>query len=118
MNIGALTAKVATVGGPKVQLAAAKVAKYSPQILTAVGIVGGIASTVMIARATLKVEALVENHEMGRRVIADKTVVALAPVEELEHSEHPWIKEYFLGPRGRAAGGKRASAQTTATRTS
>jgi len=74
MNIGALTAKVATVGGPKVQLAAAKVAKYSPQILTAVGIVGGIASTVMIARATLKVEALVENHEMGRRVIADKTV--------------------------------------------
>jgi phospholipid/cholesterol/gamma-HCH transport system ATP-binding protein len=36
-------------------------------------------------------------------VIADKTVVATAPVPELEKSDHPWIKEYFLGPRGRAA---------------
>jgi len=36
-------------------------------------------------------------------VLADKKVVAVAPVRELEHSDHPWIKEYFLGPRGRAA---------------
>ncbi len=36
-------------------------------------------------------------------VIADKKVVATAPVPELERSEHPWIKQYFLGPRGRAA---------------
>ena len=36
-------------------------------------------------------------------VLADKKVVAIAPVEELEKSDHPWIKEYFLGPRGRAA---------------
>lgn len=36
-------------------------------------------------------------------VLADKKVVAIAPVEELERSDHPWIKEYFLGPRGRAA---------------
>ena len=36
-------------------------------------------------------------------VIADKKVVATAPVAELEKSDHPWIKEYFLGPRGRAA---------------
>lgn len=36
-------------------------------------------------------------------VIADKKVVATAPVQELEHSDHPWIREYFLGPRGRAA---------------
>ena len=39
-------------------------------------------------------------------VIADKKVVAVAPVRELEKSDHPWIKEYFLGPRGRAAGAK------------
>jgi len=39
-------------------------------------------------------------------VLADKHVVAIAPVRELEHSDHPWIKEYFLGPRGRAAGSK------------
>jgi phospholipid/cholesterol/gamma-HCH transport system ATP-binding protein len=36
-------------------------------------------------------------------VLADKKVVAVAPVHELERSNHPWIKEYFLGPRGRAA---------------
>jgi phospholipid/cholesterol/gamma-HCH transport system ATP-binding protein len=36
-------------------------------------------------------------------VIADKKVVAVAPVTELETSTHPWIQEYFLGPRGRAA---------------
>jgi phospholipid/cholesterol/gamma-HCH transport system ATP-binding protein len=36
-------------------------------------------------------------------VIADKKVVAMAPVRELEHSDHPWIKSYFQGARGRAA---------------
>ena len=36
-------------------------------------------------------------------VLADKHVVEKATVQELERSEHPWIKEYFLGPRGRAA---------------
>lgn len=36
-------------------------------------------------------------------VLADKRVVAKATVQELEQSEHPWIREYFLGPRGRAA---------------
>ena len=36
-------------------------------------------------------------------VIADKRVVAAAPVHELEKADHPWIREYFLGPRGRAA---------------
>jgi len=42
-------------------------------------------------------------------VIADRKVVATAPIAELEHSDHPWIREYFMGPRGRAAakaGGK------------
>jgi phospholipid/cholesterol/gamma-HCH transport system ATP-binding protein len=35
-------------------------------------------------------------------VLADGKVVAVAPVQELETSDHPWIREYFLGPRGRA----------------
>ena len=38
-------------------------------------------------------------------VIADKKVVAMAPVRELERSDHPWIKSYFQGARGRAAAG-------------
>ena len=36
-------------------------------------------------------------------VLADKHVVEVAPVADLERSQHPWIQEYFLGPRGRAA---------------
>jgi len=44
-------------------------------------------------------------------VIADKRIVAAAPISELEKSEQPWIKEYFLGPRGRAAAG--ASGRST-----
>ncbi len=36
-------------------------------------------------------------------VLADKKVVAVDKIEKLETSDHPWIREYFLGPRGRAA---------------
>jgi phospholipid/cholesterol/gamma-HCH transport system ATP-binding protein len=36
-------------------------------------------------------------------VIADKKIAAVGPISELERSEHPWIQDYFLGPRGRAA---------------
>lgn len=36
-------------------------------------------------------------------VVADRRIVAKATVQELERSDHPWIREYFLGPRGRAA---------------
>ncbi len=36
-------------------------------------------------------------------VIADKKVVAVGTIDELMLSPHPWIHEYFQGPRGRAA---------------
>jgi phospholipid/cholesterol/gamma-HCH transport system ATP-binding protein len=36
-------------------------------------------------------------------VLADKTVVQVGTTDELEKSTHPWIQEYFMGPRGRAA---------------
>jgi phospholipid/cholesterol/gamma-HCH transport system ATP-binding protein len=36
-------------------------------------------------------------------VLADKHVVTTATISELERSDHPWIQEYFHGPRGRAA---------------
>jgi phospholipid/cholesterol/gamma-HCH transport system ATP-binding protein len=45
-------------------------------------------------------------------VLADKKIVAMAPVRELEHSDHPWIREYFLGPRGRTAAAAAARAKT------
>ena len=36
-------------------------------------------------------------------VIADKHVIAVGTIEELTALDHPWIQEYFHGPRGRAA---------------
>jgi phospholipid/cholesterol/gamma-HCH transport system ATP-binding protein len=35
-------------------------------------------------------------------VIADKKVIAVGTIPELLESDHPWIQEYFNGPRGRA----------------
>jgi phospholipid/cholesterol/gamma-HCH transport system ATP-binding protein len=36
-------------------------------------------------------------------VIADRKIVAVGTIDELMLSQHPWIHEYFMGPRGRAA---------------
>jgi phospholipid/cholesterol/gamma-HCH transport system ATP-binding protein len=45
-------------------------------------------------------------------VIADKKVVATGTIAELERSDHPWIKLYFLGPRGRSAAQAQAARGT------
>ncbi|MDA5343738.1 ABC transporter ATP-binding protein, partial [Stenotrophomonas maltophilia] len=39
-------------------------------------------------------------------VLADRKVVANAPLPEIEKLDHPWIQEYFHGPRARAARGE------------
>ena len=36
-------------------------------------------------------------------VLSEKKVVAVGTIEELLALDHPWIQEYFNGPRGRAA---------------
>ncbi|PHR59221.1 MAG: ABC transporter ATP-binding protein [Robiginitomaculum sp.] len=36
-------------------------------------------------------------------VLADQKVEIIAPIDELLRSPHPWVHEYFHGPRGRAA---------------
>ncbi len=38
-------------------------------------------------------------------VLADKKVIAVGTIPELIETGHPWITEYFTGPRGRAAQG-------------
>ena len=38
-------------------------------------------------------------------VLADRKVVAVGTIPELLALDHPWIQEYFSGPRGRAAAG-------------
>ena len=44
-------------------------------------------------------------HEICDRVavLADKRVIAVGTIPELLALDHPWIQEYFNGPRGRAA---------------
>ena len=37
-------------------------------------------------------------------VLADGHVIAVGTIPELLASDHPWIQQYFNGPRGRAAG--------------
>ncbi|MEM6648794.1 MAG: ATP-binding cassette domain-containing protein [Pseudomonadota bacterium] len=36
-------------------------------------------------------------------VLAEKQVIAVGPINEVRQADHPWIQEYFSGPRGRAA---------------
>lgn len=36
-------------------------------------------------------------------VLADRRVIAVGTIDELLSTQHPWIQEYFNGPRGRAA---------------
>jgi phospholipid/cholesterol/gamma-HCH transport system ATP-binding protein len=43
-------------------------------------------------------------------VLADKRVIAVGTIPELLRSDHPWIQEYFNGPRARAAQGTHARA--------
>lgn len=36
-------------------------------------------------------------------VLSDGKVLAIGPLDEVRENPHPWIQEYFSGPRGRAA---------------
>jgi phospholipid/cholesterol/gamma-HCH transport system ATP-binding protein len=36
-------------------------------------------------------------------VLAERRVIAVGPLDEIERLDHPWVQEYFNGPRGRAA---------------
>lgn len=73
-------------------------------------------------QATLGLTVVMVTHDLDTlyattdrvAVLADKKVVATAPVQELEESSHPWIRHYFLGPRGRAAAAAEADAEEAA----
>jgi len=62
-------------------------------------------------QASLKLTVFMITHDLDSlhaicdrvAVIADKKVVATGTIAELERSDHPWIQQYFLGPRGRAS---------------
>lgn len=41
-------------------------------------------------------------------VLADRRVLAVGTIDELLAIDHPWLQDYFMGPRGRAAATSRA----------
>jgi len=45
-------------------------------------------------------------------VLADGKVIAVGTIPELLESDHPWIQEYFNGPRGRAARASKSRAES------
>ena len=48
--------------------------------------------------------AAIEGQDCDRvAVLADKKVIAVGTIDQLLAMDHPWIQEYFNGPRGRAA---------------
>lgn len=47
-------------------------------------------------------------------VLAEKRVLVNAPIAEVEQYDHPWVQEYFHGPRARAAQHTRDVAQARA----
>ena len=57
-------------------------------------------------------------HEICDRVavLADKKVLAIGTLPELLATDHPWIQEYFNGPRGRAAAVSHADEERKKTR--
>lgn len=65
-----------SIGGPTVQRAFLKASKYAPEILTGVGIAGVIGSTILIAKATTKLEPIIERHEKEVEVLrTDKALI-------------------------------------------
>ena len=82
MNLNSLK----TLGGPTVQRAALKISKYAPEILTGVGITGVIASTVLIARASTKLEGVVTDLEEAKAHVKDREL-ATDQSGELVYSE-------------------------------
>lgn len=59
---------------------------------------------------TLGLSVLVVTHDLDTlytvcdrvAVLAEQRIIAVAPVRELEHTDHPWLHEYLMGKRTRA----------------
>jgi len=70
-------------------------------------------------RKTLGTTMLVITHDLDSLyrvcdrvlVLADKKIIAAGTLAELERSTHPWVREYFGGPRAKAAAAARFRAQ-------
>lgn len=59
---------------------------------------------------TMGLSVLVVTHDLDTlyticnrvAVLADSRIIAIAPVRELEGTDHPWLRQYLMGKRSRA----------------
>lgn len=66
---------------------------------------------VRVLRATLDLTVFLITHDLDTlhatcdrvAVLAEKRVIACGTIPQLRAFPHPWVQEYFSGPRGRAA---------------
>ncbi|RMD90988.1 MAG: ATP-binding cassette domain-containing protein [Alphaproteobacteria bacterium] len=66
---------------------------------------------IMGLRDTLGLTVFLVTHDLDSlftvcdriAVLADRKIVTTGTIDELLHCDHPWVKEYFRGPRSRAA---------------
>jgi hypothetical protein len=71
MNVGTSITALKLIGGRSAHRGLLLVKKYSPEILTATGIIGGVVAAVLGAKATLELEEVVD-HTRARLEIANE----------------------------------------------
>jgi phospholipid/cholesterol/gamma-HCH transport system ATP-binding protein len=68
-------------------------------------------------RRTLQFTVVMVTHDLDTlyaicdrvAVLVDKRIAATGTIEEVSREPHPWIRNFFHGPRGRAAGAQHAA---------
>ena len=106
-------------GGMRKRAALARALALDPQIVfldeptAGLDPIGAAAfdQLVISLRDTLGLTVFMVTHDLDSlytacdrvAVLADKTVTAIGTIDEVRATGHPWIEEYFGGPRGRAA---------------
>lgn len=115
-------------GGMRKRAGVARALALDPQILfldeptAGLDPIGAAAldELIMRLRDTLGLTVFLITHDLDTlyticdriAVLAEKRVITVGTVEELLEFEHPWVQDYFKGPRGRAA--LKAPAETPA----
>ncbi len=71
----------------------------------------GFDNLILTLARTLRLTVFLITHDLDTlyaicdrvAVIADRKIIATGTVQELSRLDHPWVREYFCGPRGRNA---------------
>jgi phospholipid/cholesterol/gamma-HCH transport system ATP-binding protein len=116
-------------GGMKKRAGLARALALDPELLfldeptAGLDPIGAAAFDALIAelQQTLDLTVFLITHDLDTlyeicdrvAVIADRKVIAVGTIPELLATDHPWIQEYFNGPRGRAARDSKHRAEAT-----